>query len=474
MKYEVSNIVFKSKPSGKKMAKKYPFKRLKEQVHLIEDMTYNLYITYRRGFSLKPHPFTEETLNNAKVHAIVLDFDHITKDQKEFIEERLKEKSGIYGDYSAGTKSRLYENKDIPNYENPKWGYKVFYPADCLCTWKEINDAFVDAVAFFNPKFNVEKVREVWEKWRKANNRKDKIEDPIFKGWILPDVTMLNSFRTQITYGVKPELKEDKRVKEFPKNDIYSDFAFPAGGIYDYSGLEWRPEEAIEDKDSSEEIMEAWENFIEPALLSEIESAVQNPNDLKLTIPTSKSMVARRLKKQSFSDLVWDDKHNAILNARIHAKMIDYDLAASVMVESARTLTRNLLEMELQRNINFNKSDTLKNNIHALLHDILIVARQRCGLNLLLKRGIDADMKKKIYNAIIRATNNYPRFRTRMKLKHIEAKYNPPHMEILKEYCETKNKELLSEYKALRKNWIEENIKLAQSVNIPYTYRKKG
>lgn len=474
MKYEVSNIVFKSKPSGKKMAKKYPFKRLKEQVHLIEDTPYNLFITYRRGFSLKPHPFTEETLNNAKVHAIVLDFDHLTKSQKDFIVKKIENHSEIYGDYSAGTKSRLYENRDIPNYENPKWGYKVFYPTNCLCTWKELNEAFVEAVAFFNPQFSIEKVREVWEKWLKANNRKDKIEDPIFKDWILPDVTMLNSFRTQITYGVKPELKEDHKVKEFPKNDIYSDFAFPAGGIQDYSGLEWRPEEAIEDKDSSTEVMDAWAKLIEPALLSEIESAVQNPNDLKLTIPTSKSMVARRLKRQSFSDLAWDEKHNAILNARIHAKEIDFDLAASVMVESARTLTRNLLEMELQRNVNFNRADSLKNNLHALLHDILIVARQRCGLKLLEKRGMDTDLKKKVCHAIIRATNNFHRFRARLKLKHIEAQYNPPHMESLRKYCETKDKTYLSEYNRLRKNWIDENIKLAQSVEIPYTYRKKG
>lgn len=475
MKYEVSNIVFKSKPSGKKMAKKYPFKRLKEQVHLIEDTTFNLYKTYRIGLSLKPHPFTKDTLNNAKVHAIVLDFDHLTKDQKDFIVKRIEgNPSNIYGDYSAGTKTRLYENRDIPNYENPKWGYKVFYPANCLCTWKELNEAFIDAVSYFNPKFKIEKVREVWAKWLKANNRKDKIEDPIFNGWILPDVAMLNSYRTQITYGVKPDLKEDRVVKEFPKDDIYTTFAFPSGGIHDYSGLEWRPEEAIEDVDSSKEVMDAWEKYIEPVLLSEVEAAIQEPNDLKLSIPTSKSMVARRLKRQSFSDLVWDDKQNAILNARIHAKVIDYDLASSVLVETSRTLTRDLLEMEYQRNINFNKRDSLKNNIHALLHDILVVARQRCGLKLLEKRGLDRDMREKVCAAIIRATNNFQRFRTRLKLKHLETEYNPSHLSILRQYCETKDKSLLEEYHKERKDWIKKNIELAESTKIPYTYRKKG
>lgn len=119
MKYEVSNIIFKDKPTDKKMAKKYPFRHIKEQVHLFEDTPYNLYLTYKRGFSMKPHPFTENTLNEAKVHAIVLDFDHLTKQQKDFVESIVNGKfqfKDIYGDYSSGTKTRLYENRDIPNY----------------------------------------------------------------------------------------------------------------------------------------------------------------------------------------------------------------------------------------------------------------------------------------------------------------------------------------------------------------------
>ena len=193
MKYEVSNIVFKTKPTGGQMQKKYPFRRHKEQVHLVDDTPQNLYLTYSRGFSVKPHPFTKDTLHNAKVNCIILDFDHLTKSQSEFVDAVVKGKyqfKGIYGDYSAGTKTRLYENRDIPNYENPKWGYKVFYPADCLCVWREINEAFIDAVGFFNPFFTMEQVRDVWTKWLKANNHKgeDGIDNPLFKDWILPDV----------------------------------------------------------------------------------------------------------------------------------------------------------------------------------------------------------------------------------------------------------------------------------------------
>lgn len=305
MKYELSNIIFKQKPTGGKMQKKYPFRRGKEQVHLIQDTSYNLCCAYKRGFSFKPHPFTEKTMENARVNCIVLDFDHLTPIQKDFVQAVVNGKyrfKDIYGDYSAGTKTRLYENRDIPGYENPKWGYKVFFPVDCLCVWKELNDAFIQAVGFFNPLFSMDKVKEIWAKWIKANNRKDRISDPIFKDWILPDVAMLNSYRTQITYGVRPDLEKDYTVgeKDWAKADpeIYSRFAFPAGGKDDFSGLEWRPEDVIDDsKDTTDEIYEAWEKVIGTALDMEAMNAMENPDDLKLLIPTSRSLVARRLKK---------------------------------------------------------------------------------------------------------------------------------------------------------------------------------
>ena len=127
-----------------------------------------------------------------------------------------------------------------------------------------LNDTFIEAVGFFNPLFSMEEVREIWAKWLVANNKSiyfkhDKvvggvvinregeynpnhpkltIEDPIFNDWILPDVAMLNSYRTQITYGVKPDLKKDYVVKTFPNNDIYSIAAFPSGDLTDYRGLE--------------------------------------------------------------------------------------------------------------------------------------------------------------------------------------------------------------------------------------------
>ena len=479
MKYEVSNIVFRRKPSDGQMKKKYPFRRGKEQVHLVEDTTRNLYLTYSRGFSIKPHPFTEETLSSAKVHCIVLDFDHLTANQKDFVEAIVKGKyqfKGIYGDYSAGTKTRLYENRDIPNYEPPKWGFKVFYPADCLCVWKELNEAFIEAVSFFNPIFTKEQAREVWDKWVKANNRKDKIDDPIFKDWILPDVAMLNSYRTQITYGVRPELEEDYKVKEFPKDDIYTTFAFPSGGKDDYKGLEWRPEEVIQDKPIDDKVADAWrDKVIEVAWRLEFANALENPDDLKLLLPTAKSVIARRLKKQTFEDLVWDEKANAILNARLYARTIDFDIAKQVASETATTLTRNLLELETQRNINPSFADAIKNNIHALCHDILVVVRQRCGLTILKKKqGILDDLLKTIARRIIEATNNFSRHRARLKMKHFEQVWNPPHLQLLRDYLKTQDKSLLATYNTQRAIWIKEHILETQDLKMPYTYKKKG
>ena len=105
----------------------------------------------------------------------------------------------------------------IPNSIPPKWGYKVFYPIERVVMKEEIHDAFLEAVAFFNPTFPMDEVERVFKAWVKCNNNKKrddmlKVSDPIFNGWILPDVAMLNSFRTQITYGVDVEQKEKIKV----------------------------------------------------------------------------------------------------------------------------------------------------------------------------------------------------------------------------------------------------------------------
>lgn len=488
MKYELANIVFKKKPTDNTMKRKYPFTRHKEMVRLIEDTPINLYKAYKDGRTFKPHPFKKDNLSNARVRSIVLDFDHLTKEQCDFLENicfaHRFHQTPMYGDYSAGTKVRLYENRDIPDYVNPKWGYKVFYPVDCLCTWEELNNAFLGAVSFFNPQFNMDEVRSVWEKWLKANNNKVKVQNPIFANWILPDVAMLNSFRTQVTYGVRPEQKEDFVVL---KDDERMQGKQPCGGIKDYSGLEWKHEDAIEDKEPSEEMLKAWNNVLMPHLDIAIEEAKQNPeSNLRPTIPTSKSMLARRLKRSKFDDLTWDDKANAIFNARMYSNEIVIGKARQIGMDAARTLTRNLIEMEIQRNINVALSiqDILKNHAGILMTDIIAAIRQRCGLNILtrvdmrkggkVKNEFTDDDKNAIVKTIVTTSNNYTQFKAKMKIRHIEQETKPAHLKLLEEYTKTKDNALLDAYMKERKEWIADVYKKAAEVKTPYIYRKKG
>ena len=489
MKYELSNTIFKRKPTEGTMKKKYPFTRHKEMVKLILDEPRNLYEAYREGLTFKPHPFTEDNLENAHVNCIVLDFDHLTKAQCEFLENicfaHKFHQTPMYGDYSAGTKVRLYENQDIPNYENPKWGYKVFYPVDCLCVWSELNEAFLDAVAYFNPQHSKEQAREVWRKWLKANNNKEKVKDPIFANWILPDVAMLNSYRTQVTYGVRPEQKEDfERVEE---STLKAEAKYPCGGIKDYSGLEWKPEEVAKDKEPEEELVKNWaDKVLTTNLELAIQLAMQNPNDpdyLRLTIPTSKSMLARRLKTRHFDDLTWDDKANAILNAHMFSKELAIGKAREVGMEAARTLTRNLIEMERQRNVSYTIQDIVKNHAGLLMKDIIATMRQRCGLKVFENRRMvkgkaveeftERD-KLDLVRSIVRAAANYTAFRARMKLKEMEQMTNPPHLTILKDYARTKDPELKRKYLLERTNWRRSAIEEALKLKTPYTYHKKG
>lgn len=489
MKYELSNTIFKRKPTDGTMKKKYPFTRHKEMVKLILDEPRNLYEAYKEGLTFKPHPFTEDNLENAKVNCIVLDFDHLTKKQCDFLANicyaRRFHPTPMYGDYSAGTKVRLYENQDIPNYENPKWGYKVFYPVNCLCVWSELNEAFLDAVIYFNPQHSKEQAKEVWAKWLKANNNKEKVKNPIFNNWILPDVAMLNSYRTQVTYGVRPNQKEEYEKVE---DDDRMEGKFPCGGIKDYSGLEWKPEEIAKDTEPDDKLVENWtDKVLMDNLNLAIQLAIQNPNEreyLTLTIPTSKSMLARRLKKAKFDDLTWDDKANAILNARMYSKEIAIGKAREVSMDAARTLTRNLIEMELQRNLSFTIQDIIKNHAGLLMKDIVATTRQRCGLNVFIYKKMEGGNskdqfteqdKKLVARTIVKAASNYTKFKARMKLRNLEQETRPHHLDLLEEYARTKDPETKAAYNRERNEWRRSMVKHAlEQTKTPYTYHKKG
>ena len=229
MFYEISNVVFNHKPTEWEITHKNPFHASKKSkvgndYYLVEDKPQNLFDVFQRGHCIKPHAPTTPKL--AVAQTIILDFDNLTKEQCDFIKSIVDGKyefkhcecEGLEmrGDYSAGTKVRLHENKDIPNYVPPRWGYKVFYPIHRVVMKDEIYDAFLEAVAFFNPTFPMDEVRRVFKAWVKCNNNKKrddrlKVTDPIFEGWVLPDVAMLNNFRNQITYGV--DVGQREKVK---------------------------------------------------------------------------------------------------------------------------------------------------------------------------------------------------------------------------------------------------------------------
>lgn len=503
MKYEISNTIFKKKPDDETMRRRYPFKRIKQQVWLMEDKPEVLFKAYSDGLTFKPHPFTKNNLSNAKVNAIVLDFDHLTKEQCQFLANicyaRRFHSNPIYGDYSAGTKFRINENKDIPGYVNPKWGYKVFYPVNCLCVWSELNKAFLDAVIYFNPHHDKNEAAEVWSKWLKANNNKEKVKNPIFANWILPDVAMLNSYRTQVTYGVRPNQKEDfEKLENMPKyaNGL---FKYPCGGLEDYDGLEWKPEEISAYYEPNEETLKQYlPVFVQS--LSQTLAAMRNTDFQNLTIgtPTSRSGVARRLKKRQFDDLVWDTKENAIINAWFYSNAIENsDRALKVGKRIAKCLTRNLIEIERQRSIHFDKWDAIKGHSGALTNDILVGIMQKCGLNVLKERMKKMNKRTKrleetqefkfgqewqleeIATAIIEACLNYDAWTMRMKMRHMKEigilKGQETHMEALRKYCQSKCPELLEDYNAKRATWFNENKRLVfKVVQMPYTYTKRG
>ena len=485
MYYETSNIIFAQKPTGAMMRKKYPFK-FGTQVHLVEDSPKNLYALYTRGFTFKPHPFDFiKQPESAIVHAIVLDFDHLSKEQCEHVKSKCDNQT-IFGDYSAGTKTRLYENRDIPNYENPKWGYKVFYPVDCLCVYEELNEAFLGAVAFFNGK-SIDKTKRVWSEWKKANNRKDKISNPIFDSWILPDVAMLNSFRTQLTYGVKPELNgKDLKldVEKFPKHDIYSIMAFQTKGKEHYSGLEWKPYqlEILKEVDIKEDIQKAW---IDKVLNLAWENVMANDMDIinEIYTPISKSNFRRHVKQNKFEDLVLDEERNRILSFRMFGGINKpKDMAKGrekcfeIAGETTRTLTYNMMELGYQMGIDTH--DTLKNRVNSLLHDIICVVRRSCGLNIMniLSRREIEKMRNIIFKTMLKVSSNYIKIRTRIKADFMASSMEntPQHMKILKSWRETKDNSLLSQYNIEREKWEKENVKKIMDFKMPYTYTRKG
>ena len=172
MYYEISNVVFNHKLTKWEIEHANPFAKTtgrgknkrKQDFYLTKDYPRNLFIVYSNGFCIKPHAFSED--GDMFLNCIVLDFDNLTEIQCEFVKRVVNGKK-MYGDYSSGMKTEMFQNEGIENWKPTKWKYKVFYPVEnCLSTYEDVNEKFIEAVAFFNPTRTMEEVRDVWAKWR--------------------------------------------------------------------------------------------------------------------------------------------------------------------------------------------------------------------------------------------------------------------------------------------------------------------
>lgn len=274
-----------------------------------------------------------------RVNCIVLDFDKLTKEQCEFVKKR-----ALYGDYSAGMKKRLHDNEGIEGWEPDVWKYKVFHPvSNCLCVYEDIYAKFMEAVKYYNPNKTDEEVERIWRLWKKANNHKgeDGIDNPLFKDWILPDVAMMQSFRTQITYSIDPDSPEKYKVR----SDDWMYSHLPTAGFskynatdkYDYSGLDWKIGDAVKEvpfKKIGDEHKEG---------ISQIANWIANNCEIQennFVLPLWKADFARKARRNHFDDLVLGGSKLKRLRAKVFAKIyanhgIDLTLAKDELMKDA-------------------------------------------------------------------------------------------------------------------------------------------
>lgn len=328
MYYEVSNVVFNHKLNEWEISHRNPFaptigkgkNKRQQSFFLTKDKPKNLLKAYQAGHCIKPHAFKEN--GDMFHHTIILDFDNLTKIQYDFVKAvvngRFEFIEDMCGDDSAGMKTWKHQHEGIEGAEPEHWKYKVFFPVqNCLSTYEDVDSKFKEAVAFFNPFRSLEEVEEVWGKWRKANNRKDKITDPIFKDWILPDVAMANSTRHQITYSVN--VNQQEKMKVIDDDTIYRTLnvgmeKFSPTNKYSYSGLDWKIGES----------KPRGKKDIDPKLKDDMKRHLTNmmglDTDPSFHLPISKAGFARLLHQNHFDDLVLNSKSLSFLLMKMFKK----------------------------------------------------------------------------------------------------------------------------------------------------------
>lgn len=379
----------------------------------------------------------------------------------------------MYGDWSSGMKTWLHANKDIPDAQPPKWKYKVFFPTlrSTLCVFEDVDRAFLDAVMYFNPQHTKGEVAEVWTAWKKANNRKDKITDPKFANWILPDVAMLTHFRTQITYGVRPE--QEAKFAEIDDEWIYRHLPtgmskYPVTNKFSYIGLDWKIEEAepkLPTKDPTKEEIEE----IDKHLHANCQFVLEDFN-----LPTTKSAMALFLGKTHIDDLVMPTDDIGYINAAFWGQIRDREMDTSFKMEDfkksantvGKTFARIYAEVRTQ-------GDTKSYKVQAL-EDCCTAMRKFHGPNifaLLQPKQLD-EVLNTIARAFTRAWRNYPTWRIRQKLR--KTLVNLKVLELRNVWRDTRTPEARTAYfvelnKDLLARWEE-----GKKIKFPYDYHRRG
>ena len=486
MLYEISNKVSNHKYTEKELKYKHPFSRfigrgknkVRRTCYLIPDDPFVMCEAYKYGFSMKPHAFQLDGKKETQqpwVHCIVLDFDNLTKEQCQFVMSKVDDVR-IFGDWSSGMKTTINANRGIPNGIS-KWKYKVFFPTlePTLCVYEDVDRAFRDAVAFFNPTFPMDDVNRIWKAWKKANNRKNMICDPMFKDWILPDVQMLNAFRTQVTFSINTNLKEpfvelDDDDSTFRRLGCIS--KYPVTSKYDYEGLDWKLEEAkpeveVKNKPTESEIDEIYHHLSSNCCFSYSD----------YSLPTSKAAFARKLRLSHIDDLVLPTSGIARINAarwsQIHDRCMNTNFDKEEMMKDAnlvsKTFARIYAELRLQGETGNFKVQALEDCCTAMkfLHGPKLFDNDGY-----LKPEDKEELLQKMARAFMYAWKSYKWWRIRQKL--FKTVVNDGVLELRRVWRESRSNEDYKAYCIELNKDIEARYEEAKKIEFPYDYHRKG
>lgn len=481
MYYEVSNKVYNHKLTEHEISHNNPFakntgrgkKKTRQTFFLVKDRPEKLFQFYKAGFCLKPHAFNfdNEQHPDCFVNSIVLDFDNLTKTQCDFVKANSK-----FGDYSSGMKTKLKEIEGIPNAPQPTvWKYKVFFPVEkCLCTYEDVDGKFLEAVKFYNPGRSEDEVKGIWTAWKRANNRKNNVNGVFqskFNGWILPDVAMLNSYRTQITYGI--DVNQSEKYKVYDDEWTYRNL--PVAGMgkyattdkYSYRGLDWKIEDGRPEHKKVEPDITAIEED-EKSLMKLIPFQYDTFN-----LPLSKAKMCGLLKQNHIADVVLGGSSLKYMLAKVFGRQLDLSFNFDELMRDAalvgKSMARVLCETRKQGLTMFIR--------HHALEDCVKAFKEIHGQNIftqLKKYNKLEEVIHQIARSFEVAGKKFPIWRQEQRLALTTP--SPEVMEARNKWRDTGLEEDMIEFFRIRNADILKRWEEAKSpiYNSPYDYHKRG